>query len=348
MKKRFLLFLAGIVLVFFVMSLFDLPAVVRAVASANPLYIAAAAGLQLTALVIQAARARIIGGFPLGMGKAFRASTSGNFVSLVTPVAKIGGEPLKIYILRNSYGNTKATAVIAVDNLAELLANIIVIVVAVLFFAPTIAPQLTTIFAAFIVIVLLILAGVMKLMLTPSWLKRIVDWFLNRISKYQNVKRRDYARMFYEAFAILLKRKGMMATAVFVSVVIKFIEFGVLWLAFSSIGIALPWREVVILWSIIVVFLFIPWLPGSLGLVEFGATSALVIFGLSSTTAASGILISRFISLWFVLFMGVLALYWAKFMGELPKGISLKDVNEKTFKIEKGNIGNKDIKTKGK
>jgi hypothetical protein len=339
MKKRFLLFIAGIVLTLLVVNLFGLAEVTAAVAAANPLYIAAALLLQFVGMVLLAARMRLIGGPYLQFSKAFRVAMSGSFVSLITPVAKIGGEPLKIYMLKNSYGSSKATAVIAVDDFIEIFANLLVILVAVLFFAPSIAPGLTTIFVIFLIIVILILGGIMKLLLTPRWLKHLVDWFLNKISKYQNVEKKDYAKMFYNAFTILLRRKGMLVSALVITIVIKVIEFAIIWLAFTSIGAALPWREVVLLWSIIVVFLFVPWLPGSLGLVEFGATSALIVLGLQSSIAASGILINRFVSFWFVLLVGLIALYQAKTKAELPKGLRLKDVDEKSFKIEKGSIG---------
>ena len=119
------------------------------------------------------------------------------------------------------------------------------------------------------------------------------------------------------------------------------LEFLVLWLAFSSIGSVLAWREVIVLWCIIVVFLFIPWLPGSLGLVEFGAASTLVVLGFSGSTAASGILISRLISFWLVLFVGLVALYYSKKKGELPKNIKLRDVHEKSFNVGNLNKANK-------
>lgn len=332
MKKRIILFIIGIILTLLVVNIFGFFGVVNALLSANPLYIALAVGLQFLTLAMLAARQRLIGGPYVPFSKTFRVVMSGNFVNLVVPGPAVGGEPLKIYMLRSSYGTSKATAVIAVDDFVEIFGTLLVVLFAVLFFAPTVAPQLTAILVAFVIIVMLFMAGIMKLLLTPRWLKRVVNWFVDRISKYQNIEKKDYARMFYNAFRMLLEDKRMLAGALLITITIKVIEFAIIMLSFAAIGVSLPWREIVVLWSAIVVFLFIPWLPGSLGLVEFGAASTLVVLGLTSSAAASGIVITRFISFWFVLLVGMAIIYHAKNLGELPKGIGLENLHKKTFK----------------
>ncbi|HLC67543.1 MAG TPA: flippase-like domain-containing protein [archaeon] len=326
MKKRLLLFIAGIMLVLLVVSFFGFEEVIGALVHANPLYIAAALGLQFVGLLLLGLRQKVLGGGKASLRKSFRVAMSGNFVNLIMPGPAIGGETLKAYMLRSTYGRGKAIAVIAVDDFIEILGTLLVVFFAVVFFAPMVAPGLKTVFAAFILIVILIMTGILKVLLTPKWLKRVVHWVIKRISKYQHINEKDYASMFYRAFRVLLKKKIILSKALALTLSIKIIEFAVLYLSFASLGVSLPLREIVVLWSIIVVFLFIPWLPGSLGLVEFGAASTLVSLGLASTTAASGMLINRAISLWFVLFVGAVAIYHARTKGELAKNTRLGDV----------------------
>ncbi|MEM7813686.1 MAG: lysylphosphatidylglycerol synthase domain-containing protein, partial [Candidatus Aenigmatarchaeota archaeon] len=106
MRKRLLLLGAGIILTFFVVNLFGLAEVAAALARANPAFVAGAAGLQLAALTLYAARLRAIGGGFISFAKALRVTLAGGFVSLITPIAKIGGEPLKMYMIRDNYGGS--------------------------------------------------------------------------------------------------------------------------------------------------------------------------------------------------------------------------------------------------
>lgn len=323
MKKTLLLLAAGIILTLFVVNLFGLSEVVAALAQANPLFIAAALAVQLAALALYAIRVRIIGGGFLSFGKAFRVAMSGNLVSLVTPVAKIGGEPLKIYMLRDNYGSSKAAAVIAIDDVVDIIAGIVIVLLTGLLFVPSIVPSMAGVFAIFLVVSVALLLLIIKLLMSPRLLKKMVDWLLDKISKHPE-KKVDHVRMFYEYFrSMLLNRKATLGVVMLVTFGIKVLEFVVIWLAFASIGVIMPWHEVVLLWSIILVFLFIPWLPGSLGLVEFGASSALIGLGMTSAAAATGTLINRFASLWFVLIVGIIALYAARKRGELPSTFGL-------------------------
>ena len=326
MKKRLLLFVLGILLVLVVVSFFGFEEVVSAVRHANPAYVGAALCLQFAGLLLLGMRQKVLGGGKASFRKSFRVAMSGNFVNLIMPGPAVGGETLKAYMLRNTYGRGKAIAVIAVDDFIEILGTLLVVFFAVVFFVPAFTPGLKTIFAMFILVVILILTGIMKVLLTPKWLRKVVNWLVVRISKYQHIDEKDYANAFYRAFRVLLKKKATLTKALVLTLSIKALEFGVLYLSFASLGVTLPFNDIIILWSIIIVFLFIPWLPGSLGLVEFGAASTLVKFGVASTTAASGMLINRAISLWFVLLVGAVAIYHARKKGELAKHTRLGDI----------------------
>ena len=318
MKRRILLFGAGVLLMFLVVSLFGLAEVAAEVVRANLLFVLGAIVLQLAVLGLFAVRLRIIGGGVLTFGKAFRVAMTGSFVSLVTPVAKIGGEPLKVYMLRDNYGSSKAAAVVVIDDVVDIVTSVLIVLFTFIFFVPTFVPSLIGMFAAFLLIVIALVAVAIKLFLSPKLLKRIVDWFLDRISKHPG-KKVDHVGMFYDSFrTLLLKRRATLAAVISITLAIKLLEFAIIWFAFASIGAMLPWHEVMLIWSIILAFLFVPWLPGSLGLVEFGAASALVALGLSSAAAAGGILINRFASFWIVLAVGLAALGTARKRNELP------------------------------
>ncbi len=75
---------------------------------------------------------------------------------------------------------------------------------------------------------------------------------------------------------------------------------------------------------VILIILFIPWLPGSLGLVEFSGIAAFIAFGITSSVGASAMILDRLLSFWMPLFIGLVAISMAKQKGELP---DLKGLN---------------------
>ena len=59
-----------------------------------------------------------------------------------------------------------------------------------------------------------------------------------------------------------------------------------------------------IIWAVLLILSMIPWLPGGLGLVEFGGIYVFIMFGIQKGVAASGMFIDRFISFWFIVLLG--------------------------------------------
>ncbi|MEK6887431.1 MAG: flippase-like domain-containing protein [Candidatus Aenigmatarchaeota archaeon] len=302
------LFAIGVILIALVMSFFGLKEVVATMMTANIFLITVAVLLQLLILALLALRIILIAKKygKIGFVEAFKISMAGIAISLLTPIAKIGGEPLKIYLLRKRLGVSKATAVIAVDTIAELVSSLLMIFLVFIIFAKDVPGVIFSSFAIFLVIVAALLLGLLKLLLNPGWMRRIIKWLGRNMVKFAKVNKKDYAKLFYNAFRLLIRDKKIMLYAFGVSFATKIIEFVRMWIVFAAIGIFLPPGVVIILWSVILVLYLVPWLPGSLGLVEFFGTGTLIFFGTASGAAAGGLLIDRFISFWFVLIFGLL------------------------------------------
>ena len=305
----FLLFAVGIVLITVVLAFFGLTEVVNVVTSANMEYLALALALQLVILGLLACRLIVISRRheKLSFFSAFRISMSGMAISMLTPIAKIGGEPLKIYLLRKKkFTGSEATAIIAVDTLAELASSLLVVLFIFVMFAEHVPGVIFSSFVVFLIVVAAILVVSLKLLLNPRWMRKLIRWTAKRISQASHARKKDYARLFYNAFNVLIKDRKILAGSFGISFITKLLEFGRMWLVFAAIGSVLSWDVIVIVWSVILVLYLVPWLPGSLGLVEFFGAGTLVFFGLTSSAAAGGLLLDRFISFWFVLILGLL------------------------------------------
>lgn len=303
-----LMFAIGIILIAFVMAFFGLGDVLDVMAGANTNYIVLAAVVQVAILVLISYRLILISKKynKLGLWQAFKISMSGMTISMLTPIAKIGGEPLKIYMMKKQFGGSRSTAIIAVDTIAEMTSSLFVVFVVFMLFARDIPGVIASSFFAFLVVVAFLIAILLKILLNPGWMRRLLRWTSRKIVKFANVNKKDYARLFYEAFKLLIKDRRIVTSAFGVSFVTKILEFLRMWLVFAAIGVFLPAEVVVIVWSVILVLYLVPWLPGSLGLIEFFGAGVFVFFGIASTTAAGGILIDRFISYWMVLVIGML------------------------------------------
>ena len=315
-----LLFAIGIVLIAGVVAFFGVNEVLNVIFTANAWYIAAAVIIQAAILLLLAGRLVLIARkhYHIGFIDAFKITLSGMAISMLTPIAKIGGEPLKIYLLKKKkMDGSEATAVIAVDTLAELASSLLMVFIIFMLYARELPAALSSSFIVFLIVVAVIIVGLLKLLLNPRWMRKLVRFASRKISKFAHVKKRDYARLFYNAFQVLIKDKSIIASAFGISFVTKILEFCRMWLVFAAIGVFLPWDVVVIVWSVILVLYLIPWLPGSLGLVELFGAGAFVMLGVTSGAAAGGLLIDRFISFWFVLIFGLLIATTMK----LPKNV---------------------------
>ncbi len=305
-----LLFLIGIILTAVVLAFFGINEVFSTVITANIDLIVLAIVVQVISLLLIVARLIIIARKYdcLGFEEAFRVSMSGMAISLITPIAKIGGEPLKIYMLKKKYGGSKATAIIAADTLLELASSLFVVLLVFVIFLKDIPAFLYSSFVVFLMIFGIVIISLITLMLNKRWMRKLTRFFSRKIGRFAHVRRKDYADLFHKAFLMLIKDKKLVVTTFSVSLVSKLFEFLRMWLVFAAIGVILPWHVVLIVWSVILVLYLVPWLPGSLGLVEFFGAGVFVFFGLSATAAAGGILIDRFVSYWLVLTIGLLVL----------------------------------------
>src|SRR3989338_2844347 len=299
-KVVLLLFLVvGIIAAIGVLATIGLPDIYSVIAASKLDIILLAIILQIMSLLMLGVRLIVISRRfgALSFRHAFKISMTGMFVNSITPLARVGGEPVKALLLRKSFGGSRSSAIIAIDTITEVVSSVIIVAVIFLLYAGRLPAQLAIYFIIFLVAVLALTAVAWKILTDDRYLGRIIQWVARRMSKTGS----EYTPVFHEAIRHLSKDKVTMTSAIGFSIAAKVFEFARLWLVFLAIGFFLDPSIVVILWAITLIIMLIPWLPGSLGLVEFGAVSALLLFSIPGSIATSGIFIDRLISFWFVL-----------------------------------------------
>jgi glycosyltransferase 2 family protein len=318
--KRYLLFVVGIALTFLVLSYFGFDDTISVLQHTRVEFLFAAVALQFVIFGLLVVRLKL-----LTHGKGFvstaqisRVTLSGMFVNMVTPFAKLGGEPLKMYMLRSNIGNYSASAAIAIESIMELLSSFFVVIAVALFFFNDIPAAYISTFLIFLVVITFALGILFKIIFTTRWLNRLINWFATKAAKMVESEKRDYAQLFSTAFYSMWKNKQVVWGSFSVSVLMKLVEILRFWLIFQAFDLVLPLKTAVIVWTILLVVMFIPWLPGSLGLAEFGGISALIVFGITKQIAASAMVLDRLVSFWLPLFVGMVAFSIARKKGELP------------------------------
>jgi len=329
----------GIVVLILIMSFFGISEVIATLLTTNVPLLLVGFAIHIGIIALLALRLILIvrKDTAISLKKALQITITGLFVNFLTPIAKVGGEPVKIYFLKDDIGIPKATAAVAMDTFVEIFSSIIVFISIFIIFFTKLPPQFFIYYIVFIIISLSLLAVSLKLSFTPSWLKKLVGFGQKKFSKFVKISDKDHATEFNVAFRSVMKNKITFFGSLSVSIVTKFFEFARMWIVFVALGLVLPWEIVVIIWGLLLMLFLIPWLPGGLGLIEGGIAAAFVTFGVPAATAASGVLLDRFITFWFILVLGavVVSKYVLKAdeKKEIEKEIS-KNIPEIKLKVE--------------
>lgn len=306
--------IVGVALIIGVMSFFGLSEIATVLLSANYGYILIGFAIEIAFLLLLALRLKIISNRfkALPFKDAFNINTTGIFVGFLSPLARIGGEPVKIYLLKDKIGGTKSSAIVAIDTLVEVFSLYITIVVAVSLLSGKIPQFLFS--SLFVFLFLSIYASIilLKICSDKRWLEGIIKW-LSRFRRFSKLKEKDYAGMFHSSFRMLLTDKKMLVASFSISFLTKILEFLRLWIILLALRQAVPFDLIVLFWAFLLILSAIPFLPGGLGLIEGGGTLALVWIGIEQSVAASAVLIDRFVSYWFVLLIGFAVIWRSKY-----------------------------------
>ncbi len=301
------LFAAGIALTLATAGIFGISEVWFVLAGSNMGIVALAVLAQLASLALLGVRLKVISRKygDISYRRAFRVMAVSVVTDFLTPVAKVGGEPVKIMMLQKRFGGSRASAIVAIDTLVEVFTSLAAVLLILFFLGGKMPPLIATPLFLFVIFVLIAVAIAYKVFTSRRWLRGIISWIVKRISRFRKVGKKDYSALFVRAVRVLAKDRPTMLGAAAVSFMQKILEFARIWLAFLAIGLVLPWESVLIIWAFALVLFLVPWLPGNLGLIEFGTAGALTLLGVMGTAAAGGVLLDRFISFWLVLIIGL-------------------------------------------
>ncbi|ASJ08151.1 hypothetical protein A3L11_02475 [Thermococcus siculi] len=276
-----------------------------------------------------------------GFGTIIGALFSGVFINNVTPGARGGGEPVRMYYISKrtgeSYGHVFAT--VMMDRILDVIPVIFMLLFATVHVYRLGSFTLTLtllILDAFFAFVTLTTVGIL---LSEKKTKGILYWFYRRFKRIMPKKALKYEEKFIRAvevdvprfqenFKVLMKHRRAFALSLFWSFVTWLFILLRSYYIFISINNPIRLVDVMVVQMIGIVIGMFAVVPGGAGLIEAINSAVYVLLGIDKEIAVTATLLERLISYWAptVIGAGVMTHFGIK-VGEEKKKANDKDIN---------------------
>ncbi|MFP4558209.1 MAG: lysylphosphatidylglycerol synthase transmembrane domain-containing protein [Archaeoglobaceae archaeon] len=233
-------------------------------------------------------------------------------VNNLTPVAKLGGEPVKAYILKKKHHISigEGLATVLSDLTLEYIVSVGVVIVAIFLYITYTNPPLwmLVIVLFFLLLAFLVLAGLMEIRSERDLIPKLIRWVSSRLKRIEAYTERilEGYKEFQQAFRRGLKDRKTFSAGLTLSILMKVAEITSYYFVFLSMGYEISPLILVIIMGVNSMFLSIPATPGSLGVVEGGLISTFILLGVPSAEASAAVFLQRIPQFWGVIVIGSL------------------------------------------
>ncbi len=233
-------------------------------------------------------------------------------VNNLTPVAKLGGEPVKAYILNRKHkiGIGEGLATVLSDLTMEFITSIGVVIVAMFLYITFTNPPFWIILIVlfFLIVAFLVLAGLMEIQSERDLIPKFIRWLSNRSKRMEPHTERilEGYKEFQQAFRRGLKDRKTFIAGLTLAILLKIAEISSYYFLFLSLGYEVSLVTLVIIMGVNAMLLSIPATPGSLGVLEGGLISTFILLGVPSAEASAAVFLQRLILFWGVTVVGSL------------------------------------------
>jgi glycosyltransferase 2 family protein len=251
----------------------------------------------------------------LPFGELWRATAIGMMVNNVVPLR--AGEFARAYALsREEPQVTFATALasLVVDRVFDAIVVLLLLAVAMLSpdfptGATVLGHPMSQLVKAFAAAPIALLVLLYALVFFPDRLIRLFEIFARKVSPSIERRGSDTLRSFAEGLSVLRTPRHFLG--VFWWTLLHWlVQPLAFWLGFKAVGIDVPWSATLFVQGLIVVGVSLPAAPGFFGMFEFMAATALGLYGISQSDAATWALLFHVASLIPITLIG--AYYFAR------------------------------------
>lgn len=287
--------------------------VLATISSANPLFYALAGLCIATSILAWAYRWKTfinIQGYGLKAREILGSLLVGLAINNMTPFARMGGEPVRAYLLkkRNGVRYSDGLASVLVDGSVFLVATIIFVVLAIILIPFVMSPPHWLLFGLFafggvMVVFLVAISGIYR---GSDYVIRFIE-FLSSKMEFLRKRKEDIEEKYLEfqqSFRMCFNDKNSLTKGFLTVAFGKVLNILAYFLIFLSLGQTVPILHIFIVMGIAHIALSLPITPGSLGIYEGAFVSAFVLLGINPTIAASAVLLQRLIWFWGLTILG--------------------------------------------
>ncbi|ACJ17121.1 hypothetical membrane protein, conserved [Thermococcus onnurineus NA1] len=283
----------------------------------------------------------------LGINAPFKAILGaifvGIFVNNVTPGARGGGEPIRMYYLskrsNGAYGPVFAT--VMADRILDLIPVVIMLMTSTIYVYLLGSRSLTIMLLILDFLLALLIVITLAILLNERRTKKILYWFFNLVSRIMPKRAQKYDEKFIhnievsvpkfqEGFRLLLKDKKTFFLALAYSFVFWFLTILRAYFIFLSINYPIGLMDVMVVQMISIVVGLLSIIPGGAGFIEAINSGVYVLLGIDKNFAVTATLIERVVSYWApTIFGGFITTHFGIKVSEEKKKKSLTDEGEK-------------------
>lgn len=277
-------------------------------AQLNPLLVALAAVLYLSAYFVRSLRWRLLQN-PLqkiSVGESWHYSMAGNLLNYLIPIR--AGELLKSWLIKRRYDLAMARSlpVVFIDKSFDTLA-ILVVILLLPFLAikasAALYVLLALLFAVFLLSIIIILLAIYRKQRANAFLQKFFFWLPQRFK----AKLESFIQLFVEGLSLFQKHPELIPKAVAFTIIGVFLDGLYFYLIFRAFGISFPFILTLLGYALINMSYAIPQPPAQLGSNEWMMIVIFSLgFGLTKYEASAIMAFAHLLTAMLMLVFGVL------------------------------------------
>ncbi len=321
MDKKKAAFLAfGVLMIILLIKWAGLEDVIEVLRRARPDYFLLAICVYIIGILLWALRWRVLlkslhihASFRVILGALF----VGIFVNNVTPGARGGGEPVRMYYLSKrsdgEYGPVLAT--VMADRVLDLIPTVIMLLISTVYVYVLGSWSLTIILLALDALLAVLIITSFAILLNEGRTKRISYWIFNFLSRIMPNKMKKYEKKFIRlievsvpkfqsGFKLLMRDKKSFLLALLYSFLSWFFVLLRSYFVFYSLNYHINLLDVMVVQMVGIVIGLVSIIPGGAGLIETVNSAVYVLLGIDKDIAVTATLVERIISYWAPTFFG--------------------------------------------
>ncbi len=311
--KRVVPILVGLAIFLAMLGFLSIEEILGNLANVDPLLCLLAIGCIFCSSILWASRWKLFvdqGGTEVSRMELLKDLLVGMSINNLTPVAKLGGGPVRAYLLEKKEGiEMKVGLATVMAELTVLFLVMVGLVVLSVFLVGTVMDPptwLVVLLVPFGILSSLAFMGILGVYSNNQSIVRLMEWLGSR---WERLESHHFSVMgtyrgFQKAFSRCFRDKRVFAKALGYTILAKGFDFAKFYLLFNALGYGIGFGKIMVALGLGSVLLSLPTTPGSLGVYEGGIVSVLALLGVPAQISAAGIFIDRLVLYWGVTLVG--------------------------------------------